>query len=74
MAGKVAESSVSSAAVLQIAAAAPAIEWGVSVTAQYLANDIAKTGVNVVNGQVTVPTGAGLGIEVDEAALAKFVR
>ncbi len=42
MAGKVAESSVSSAAVLQLAAAAPSIEWGVSVTCQYLKEDVCK--------------------------------
>lgn len=76
LAGKVAESSVSSAAVLQIAAAAPSLEWGVSVTSQYLKQDIAKAGqgVDVVNGRVTVPAGAGLGIEVDESALAGMVR
>jgi L-alanine-DL-glutamate epimerase-like enolase superfamily enzyme len=74
MAGKVAESSVSSAAVLQLAAAAPSIEWGVSVTCQYLKEDVCKDSLDVVNGQVTVPTGAGLGVEVDEDALSKFVR
>jgi L-alanine-DL-glutamate epimerase-like enolase superfamily enzyme len=74
MAGKVAESSVSSAAVLQLAAAAPSIEWGVSVTCQYLQEDICKDSLNVVNGRVNVPTGAGLGVEVDEDALSKFIR
>lgn len=74
MAGKVAESSVSSAAVLQLAAAAPSIEWGVSVTCQYLKEDVCKDHLDVVNGQVTVPTGAGLGVEVDEEALSKFLR
>ncbi|MEP4379280.1 MAG: enolase C-terminal domain-like protein [Alphaproteobacteria bacterium] len=74
LAGKIAETSVSSAAVLQIAAAAPSIEWGVSTTAQYLKKDIAKNPVEVINGRADVPSGAGLGIEVDEDALAEFVR
>lgn len=74
LAGKIAESSVSSAAVLQIAAAAPSIEWGVSTTSQYLKSDIAKNPVQVINGRADVPSGAGLGVEVDEDALAAFVR
>lgn len=74
LAGKVAESSVSSSAVLQIAAAAPSIEWGVSITSQYLKKDIVKDGLEVVNGCATLPAGAGLGVEVDEDALGEFVR
>jgi L-alanine-DL-glutamate epimerase-like enolase superfamily enzyme len=74
LAGKVAESSVSSAAVLQIASAAKAIEWGVSVTCQYLDRDVVKVPVDVVDGMADLPAGAGLGVEVDEAALAEYVR
>ena len=46
------------------------------MTSQYLKQDIAKEGhcIDVVNGQVSVPTGAGLGIEVDESALAGMTR
>lgn len=74
LAGKVAESSVSSAAVLHIAAAAKAIDWGVSVTCSYLATDIVKNPVAVIDGIAALPAGAGLGIEVDEDALSGFVR
>ena len=74
LAGKVAESSVSSAAVMQIAAAAPSIAWGVSVTNQYLKGDVTKSGVKVVNGQAELPAGAGLGVEVDEAMLKPYLR
>jgi len=74
LAGKVAESSVSSAAVMHIAAAAPSIEWGVSVTNQYLKGDVTKSGVKVVNGQAELPAGAGLGVEVDEAMLKPYLR
>ncbi len=58
LAGKVAESSVSSSAVLQIAAAAPSIEWGVSITSQYLKKDIVKDGLEVVEG-ARDPAGRG---------------
>ena len=74
LAGKVAESSVSSSAVLQIAAAAPSIEWGVSITSQYLKKDIVKDGLEVVDGRVTLPAGAGLGVEVDQDALREYMR
>ena len=74
LAGKVAESSVSSSAVLQIAAAAPSIEWGVSVTSQYLRKDIVKDGIQVIDGMAELPSGAGLGVEVDPDALKEFAR
>jgi L-alanine-DL-glutamate epimerase-like enolase superfamily enzyme len=74
LAGKVAESSVSSAAVLQIAAAAKAIDWGVSVTCSYLSGDVVKNRVEVIDGIAELPAGAGLGVEVDEDALAEYVR
>ncbi|MBO6783532.1 MAG: hypothetical protein JJ899_09730 [Alphaproteobacteria bacterium] len=74
LAGKVAESSVSSSAVLQIAAAAPSIAWGVSITSQYLKKDIVKDGIQVVDGMAELPAGAGLGVEVDADALKEFAR
>ena len=74
LAGKIAESSVSSAAVLHIAAAVPSIDWGVSVTNQYLKEDVTNSGVKVVNGKAELPVGSGLGIEVDETLLAEYLR
>ncbi len=74
LAGKIAETSVSSAAVLQLGAAAPSIEWGTSCTCQFLKADVVRNPVQVVNGRADVPTGAGLGVDVDEDALAEFAR
>ena len=74
IAGKIAESSVSSSAVLQLGAAAPSIEWGTSCTCQFLKTDIARNPVQVIDGRAKVPAGAGLGIDVDEDALAEFAR
>ena len=74
LAGKTAESSVSSAAVLQIAAAAPSIEWGVSPTTPFLKSDVVENPIRVIKGRADVPSGPGLGVEVNEDALAEFVR
>ncbi len=63
---KTGESSVASAAAVHVAAVAPALAWGLTVTNPALAEDVAVTPLRVDNGHVTVPDGPGLGIEVDE--------
>jgi muconate cycloisomerase len=72
VAAKIAESSVASAAAIHLACAAPAVDWGVSLTHFYLAEDIAKNPLKIGNGVVPAPTGPGLGIEVDEARVERF--
>jgi muconate cycloisomerase len=66
MAGKVAESSISSAAVLHISAAAPSLDWGLSITKQYVAQDLVRNPILVDKGEAVLPDGAGLGVDVDE--------
>ena len=63
---KTGESSIASAAALHVAAVAPAVAWGLTVTNQGLAEDVADTPLAVVQGHVTVPELPGLGIEVNE--------
>ena len=72
LAGKVSESSVSSAAVLNLAAAVPQNNWGLSITTQYLASDIVRNPVVIKDGMGHLPAGPGLGVEVDEDALQRF--
>ena len=72
IAAKIAESSISSAAALQLACAVPKADWGVSLTHFYLAGDIVKRPLPLADGLVALPDGAGLGVEVDEAAVARF--
>ena len=72
MAGKVAESSISSAAVLHISAAAPSLNWGLSITKQYVAKDLVRNPIEVDRGEAVLPEGAGLGVEVDEDAVREF--
>jgi muconate cycloisomerase len=63
---KTGESSVGSAAALHVAAAAPAIAWGLSLTSSGLAEDVVVEPLRFANGQVEVPETPGLGVEVDE--------
>jgi muconate cycloisomerase len=72
IAAKIAESSISSAAALHLACAVPKADWGVSLTHFYLADDIVKRPLPLKDGLVALPSGPGLGIEVDEAAVERF--
>jgi muconate cycloisomerase len=72
VAAKIAESSIASAAAIHLACAAPAVDWGVSLTHFYLAGDVSGKAPAIGDGVVALPTGPGLGIEVDEAAVERF--
>jgi muconate cycloisomerase len=72
VAAKIAESSIASAAAIHLACAAPAVDWGVSLTHFYLAGDVAKSAPVIHDGVVALPTAPGLGIEVDEAQVERF--
>src|SRR6188768_865162 len=63
IAAKIAESSIASAAAIHRACAAPAVDWGVSLTHFYLAEDIARDALALSAGTVALPAGPGLGIE-----------
>jgi muconate cycloisomerase len=70
LAGKVADSSVASAAIVHLAAALPQIDWDVSVTCQYIARDVVREPVRIEHGHARLPDGPGLGVEVDESKLS----
>lgn len=74
LACKIAESSIGTAAILQLAAALPQIDWSVSPSCQYLEADLVRAPIRVRDGHVDIPSGYGLGVEVDEARLAMFRR
>lgn len=74
LACKMVESGIAAAAMTHIAAAAPAIDWGVSLTSQYLTDDVLKRPLNLAGGHVELPAGPGLGIEVDEAKVRRYAR
>lgn len=66
LAGKVAESSVAAAANLHCAAAISDLQFGVSPGNQANAADVVEEPIRMMGGAFRVPTGPGLGIEVDE--------
>jgi L-alanine-DL-glutamate epimerase-like enolase superfamily enzyme len=74
LACKIAESGIGTAAVLHIAAALPSLDWGVSLTSQYLGEDVLARSLVFSGGYVQVPSGAGLGIEVDEARIRRVAK
>jgi muconate cycloisomerase len=72
VAAKIAESSIGTAAAVHLACAAPNVDWGVSLTNMYLAEDIVKQPIALHDGHVTLPDGHGIGVDIDEAAVARF--
>jgi muconate cycloisomerase len=72
LAGKVIESSISAAANLHCAAAMESIEFGCSPANQGVVIDVSEAPVTVQRGEYAVPTGAGLGIEVDESLVRRL--
>ena len=74
LAGKIADSSIASAAIVHLGAALPQLDWDVSVTCQYLAQDIVRDPVRIERGHARISDRPGLGIEVDESRLSAFRR
>jgi muconate cycloisomerase len=72
IAAKIAESSIASAAAIHLACAAPNVDWGVSLTHFYLAEDIVHATPAIRDGAVALPAAPGLGVAVDEAAVERF--
>jgi L-alanine-DL-glutamate epimerase-like enolase superfamily enzyme len=66
---KTGETSLASAAAVHLAAVAPAIAWGLTVTNSGLAEDVTAAPLVIKDGHVEVPERPGLGIEIDEHRL-----
>jgi muconate cycloisomerase len=66
LAGKVIESSVSAAANLHCAAAMDRVDYGCSPANQNVVQDVTGAPLTAVRGSFEVPSGPGLGVEVDE--------
>ena len=71
-AGKVAESSLGAAATVHLACGLDTVDWGVSLTHFYLAEDIVRTPLAMKDGLVALPLRAGVGVEIDEAAVVRL--
>jgi L-alanine-DL-glutamate epimerase-like enolase superfamily enzyme len=66
LACKVAETNIATAALLQIASVLPELSWGISLTNLYLQDEYTKNPPVFKDGVASVPTGHGLGVDVDE--------
>lgn len=73
LAGKIAETSIAAAANLHCAAAVGETRFGCSPANQLIARDVTSDPLTVVSGQMTVPDGPGLGVEVDEELVRSMV-
>lgn len=72
LACKVAESSISAAALVQIGAVLANLDWGISPTNYYLAVDTVREPLRPQHGVVAITRGYGLGVEVLEDVIARY--
>jgi len=72
LAGKMSESALGGTAIAHLACMLPSANWGVSLTHMYLADDIVRDPIRIIDGLVTPPIGPGIGVDVDEAAVARL--
>lgn len=70
--GKVAESSIATAALVHLAVAVRDLQYGVGITSHYLREDLVADPIRSVGGRVRPPDGPGLGVTVDEDRLRLF--
>jgi muconate cycloisomerase len=71
---KTGETSLASAAAVHLAAVAPTIGWGLTVTNGGLAEDVTTAPLGIKDGHVEVPERPGLGVDVDEHRLRRRQR
>jgi muconate/chloromuconate cycloisomerase len=73
--GMALESSIGTAASLQLFSALPALSWGCELIGPLLiADDFANESIRYSDGEVFVPDGAGIGVTLDYAKLEHYRR
>jgi muconate cycloisomerase len=72
LACKVAESTISAAALCQLGAIAPNLNWGLNVTNHYLAEDLSEHPVRIKRGEIRVPQAPGLGVDISEERVRRY--
>jgi len=72
LAGKVAESSIAAAAIVQLGCIAPNLDWGLNITHHYLAEDVTDAPLLIERGAVHRPRGPGLGVAVSESKVQRL--
>jgi L-alanine-DL-glutamate epimerase-like enolase superfamily enzyme len=69
---KTGESSVASAAALHVAAAVPALAWGLTITSPGLSEDVVTDPLRIDHGHIAVLNKPGLGVDVDERRVRRW--
>ncbi|MBN9428240.1 MAG: hypothetical protein J0H09_17190 [Burkholderiales bacterium] len=72
LACKVAESSIGAAALVQLGATVGNLDWGLSITNHYLAEELTLEPIQARDGVIRVPDRPGLGIDVDVERVQRF--
>ena len=73
LAGKVAETSISSYAIANIATSIPQMNWDLSITNQYLSEDPVLVPLDIHNGKIHITETIGLGTEIDISKAKKYI-
>jgi len=71
-AGMAGQTSISAAHGAHLAIAVPTLRYGSGISPQYLADDICTERFLPIKGHLHPPDRPGLGVEIDEAALARY--
>lgn len=67
------ESTIGAAAGLHLAASSPSIDLGCEMSGQFLLSDnVGTSDLEMRDGDLVVPTGPGLGVELDDDAIARY--
>lgn len=72
LACKAGESSVGTATLAHLGYCVPNLDWGLTPSSHYLAEDIVRAPLHPRRGSLPLSSAPGLGVEVDEAAVARF--
>ncbi len=72
LAGKVADSSIASAAISHLALSLPQVDWDTSITNQYLVEDLVDDPITISDGVVRMSDRPGLGVGPSDSLLAKY--
>jgi L-alanine-DL-glutamate epimerase-like enolase superfamily enzyme len=65
------ESSLCGAAAVHLAATLPGLPFGTAIAPHYVTRDVVAEPLRPVEGYFRLPGGPGLGVELDESALAE---
>jgi muconate cycloisomerase len=74
VAGKSATSSIGGSAMLHIGTALPEMSGGIALSNHKLVEDLVRDPVGLVEGVLSAPDGVGLGVDVDESIVDRYVQ